>query len=93
MATINGARALGIDTITGSLVKGKAADIIAIDLDAIETQPVYHPVSQIVYSASREQVSDVWVQGRHLLKGRKLMTIDIEKVKEQVGEWKKRVKG
>ncbi len=93
MATINGARALGIDTITGSLVKGKAADIIAIDLDAIETLPVYHPVSQIVYSASREQVSDVWVQGKHLLKGRKLMTIDIEKVKEQAGEWKDRVKG
>ncbi len=91
MATLNGAKALGIDALTGSLVKGKAADIIAIDLDAIETQPVYHPVSQIVYSASREQVSDVWVQGRHLLKGRKLMTIDEETVKRQAGEWKKSV--
>ncbi len=88
MATINGAKALGIDTITGSLVKGKAADIIAIDLDAIETQPIYHPVSQIVYSATREQVSDVWVQGKHLLKGRRLMTVDIEKIKEQAREWK-----
>jgi len=91
IATINGAKALGIDAITGSLVKGKAADIIAIDLDAIETQPVYHPVSQIVYSASREQVSDVWVQGKHLLKGRKLMTIDEGEVKRQAGEWKKSV--
>ncbi len=88
MATINGAKALGIDTITGSLVKGKAADIIAINLDAIETQPIYHPVSQIVYSATREQVSDVWVQGKHLLKGRRLMTVDIEKIKEQAREWK-----
>ncbi len=91
IATINGAKALGIDAITGSLVKGKAADIIAIDLDAIETQPVYHPVSQIVYSASREQVSDVWVQGRHLLKGRKLMTVDEGEVKRLAGEWKKSV--
>lgn len=92
MATINGARALGIDNITGSLIKGKAADIIAIDLDAIETQPVYHPVSQIVYSAGREQISDVWVQGKHLLKNRKLTTIDEEKVKIKAREWRERIK-
>ncbi len=93
IATINGAKALGIDRITGSLVKGKAADIIAIDLDTIETQPVYHPVSQVVYSASREQISDVWVHGKHLLKERKLMTIDEGKVMQQTREWKESVEG
>jgi len=54
--------------IIGSLTPGKAADITAVDLGALETQPVYHPVSQLVYAAGREQVSDVWVAGRHLLK-------------------------
>ena len=53
MATLNGAKALGIDQITGSLAKGKAADITAIDLSEIETQPLFNPVSQIVYSACR----------------------------------------
>ncbi len=93
MATLNGAKALGIDHITGSLKKGKAADIIAIDLGAIETQPVYHPLSQIVYSAGREQITDVWVQGRHLLKNRKLTTIDQEKVKQQALKWKEVIGG
>jgi len=76
MATINGARALGIDELTGSLEKGKAADITAIDLSDIETQPLYHPVSQIVYSASRSQVSHVWVDGKCLLNNRALTTLD-----------------
>jgi len=68
--TINGAKALGIDHITGSLTKGKAADVIAIDLDTIESQPLYDPISHIVYAANRNQVSDVWVAGKQLLKDR-----------------------
>ena len=65
---MHGAKALGIDSITGSLSIGKSADFVAINLDAIETLPVYHPVSQIVYSAARSQVTDVWVSGKQLLK-------------------------
>ncbi|OYV16236.1 MAG: mtaD, partial [Methylococcaceae bacterium NSP1-1] len=57
MATINGAKALGLDTVCGSLSLGKAADVIAIDLTYLETQPLYCPVSQIVYAASRQQVT------------------------------------
>ncbi|MFI3135392.1 MAG: TRZ/ATZ family hydrolase, partial [Methylococcales bacterium] len=68
MATINGAKALGLDEVCGSLRIGKAADVIAIDLSYLETQPLYCPVSQIVYAASRQQVSDVWVAGQRLLK-------------------------
>ena len=67
MATIHGARALGIDTITGSLTPGKGADIVAIDMNHFATQPVYDPVSQLVYSAARGQISDVWVDGKQVV--------------------------
>ena len=87
MATINGARALGLEDITGSLNKGKAADIIAINLNRPETQPIYNPVSQIVYSASRDQITDVWVQGKHLLNNRKLTTLDQEALSKKAAEW------
>lgn len=93
MATINGARALGIDHITGSLEAGKAADICAVDLSAIETQPVYNPVSQLVYAAGREQVSDVWVHGRHLLNKRRLTTLDQEEVLARALAWRDRIAG
>ncbi len=67
MATLNGARALGLDDRIGSLLAGKEADVICVDLSAAATQPVYDPVSHLVYAASRDQVSDVWVAGRQLL--------------------------
>lgn len=91
LATLNGARALGIDHITGSLRPGKAADFIAINLDEIETQPLYHPVSQIVYSASRQQVTDVWVQGNRLLKNRQLLTLDEKELLEKAKYWQKKM--
>ena len=87
MATLNGAKALGLDSVTGSLIKGKAADITAIDLDRIETQPVFHPISQIIYSASRNQITDVWVQGKHLLNNRQLTTLDEVYIKQKAAEW------
>ena len=91
MATINGAKALGIDHITGSLTKGKAADVIAIDLDTIETQPLYDPISHIVYAANRNQVSDVWVAGRQLLKNRELTTIDENIVLSKSRDWREKI--
>ncbi len=91
MATLNGAKALGLESITGSLKKGKAADIAAIDLDTIETQPLFHPISQIVYSSSRDQVSDVWVQGKHLLNNRKLTTLDENQLKQKAQIWGKKI--
>ncbi|MDT8282739.1 MAG: TRZ/ATZ family hydrolase [Gammaproteobacteria bacterium] len=83
MATINGARALGIDDITGSLETGKSADIVAVNFDTIETIPVYDPVSHLVYCSSRDHVSDVWVAGKQLLTDRILNTIDENKVKQE----------
>ena len=91
MATINGAKALGLDDITGSLTVGKAADVIAINLSALETQPLYSPISQLVYAASRQQVSDVWVAGKHLVKNRQLTGIDLAVLKEKALQWQARL--
>jgi len=91
MATINGAKALGLDEVCGSLRIGKAADVIAIDLSYLETQPLYCPVSQIVYAASRQQVSDVWVAGQRLLMQRQLMTIDKAALLVKVAKWQERL--
>ncbi|VAW70499.1 S-adenosylhomocysteine deaminase; Methylthioadenosine deaminase [hydrothermal vent metagenome] len=87
MATINGARALGLEHITGSLEPGKYADIIALDYSALELGPVYDPIANLVYSSSREQVSDVWVAGRHLLKDRQLTTLNEQEIIEKSLEW------
>ena len=91
MATINGAKALGIENKTGSLSIGKQADVIAIDLNQIETQPLYDPISQIVYAANRRQITDVWVAGKQLLKRGNLTTINKENLKIKIAEWQKRL--
>lgn len=91
MATINAARALGMDDEIGSLENGKSADIIAVDLGALETQPVYHPASQLVYAAGRDQVTDVWVAGRHLLKQGELTTLDTHTLLAKARQWQQRL--
>ena len=91
MATLNGARALGLDDEIGSLQIGKSADIVAINLDYLETQPLYDPISQIVYAASRQQVTDVWIAGKQLLKQRNLTTINIDDLKMKLSEWQQRL--
>jgi len=82
MATINGARALAMDDITGSLEVGKFADIVAVNFDTIETLPVYDPISHLVYSCSREHVTDVWIAGEQRLTDKVLNTIDENKLKQ-----------
>ncbi len=91
LATLHGARALGLEDEIGSIVVGKAADLVAVDLSALETQPVYHPVSQLVYAAGRHQVSDVWVAGRHLLKDRLPTTFDEAEVRARARAWGERI--
>ncbi len=93
MATLNGARALGIEEQTGSLEVGKSADLIAVDLGRIETQPVYHVHSQLVYATGREHVTDVWVAGQHLLKDRQLTTLDETEILARVRQWQGRIGG
>jgi 5-methylthioadenosine/S-adenosylhomocysteine deaminase len=91
MATINGARALGIADTCGSLLKGKAADIVAINLDTLESQPLYNPISQIVYATGRHQVSDVWVAGEHLLKERVLTRMDDAQILSSAKSWQQKL--
>lgn len=91
MATINGARALGLEKVTGSLVTGKAADMAAVYLGDIEAQPLYHPVSQLVYATNRQQVTDVWVAGRRLLNNRLLTTLDINDITRKTRVWQERI--
>ncbi len=91
MATLNGARALGLAGETGSLSPGKWADITAVSLDTIESQPLYDPVSQLVYACGREQVTDVWVAGQHLLKERQLTTLDETGILDRACHWQARI--
>lgn len=91
MATINGAIALNCQDDIGSLNVGKSADVIAIDLDHISTQPVYDPVSQIVYSASREQITDVWIEGIQRVKHKQLVNVDIDHLLQTARMWGERL--
>ena len=84
MATLNAARALGIDEKVGSIEPGKEADIIAIKTDDYWQTPIFNPFSHLVYSSNRLSVSDVWVRGRMLMQNHSLTTIDIEKLKTQL---------
>ncbi len=91
MATLNGARALGLAADTGSLVVGKSADLIAVDLNVPATQPLYDPISQIVYAASRDQVTHVWVAGRALLAGRRPLTLDEKAIIGRAAAWRDKI--
>lgn len=92
LATINGARALGLEQQIGTLESGKAADFIAIRLNDIETLPVYDPIVQIVYASNRQQVSDVWVAGKQLMKNRELLTLNEAELKEKAQYWGNKIK-
>ncbi|MFN3234109.1 MAG: TRZ/ATZ family hydrolase [Gammaproteobacteria bacterium] len=92
MATINGAKALGLEKHIGSLEVGKQADFIGIHLNDIETTPCYNPISHIVYAASTEQISEVYVSGKALMKQRKLTTLDEESIIKKALNWQKKLK-
>ena len=91
IATLGGARSLGMEEQIGSLTPGKEADVAAIDLSPPETQPVYNPLSQIVYAAAAQQVSDVWVAGRRLLEERRLLTMDETETTQAAQAWRRRI--
>jgi 5-methylthioadenosine/S-adenosylhomocysteine deaminase len=91
MATINGAKALGLDDITGSILKNKYADIIAVNLDTIDTQPCYDPLASLVYCADRTSVEYVWINGDTKLKERVLVNIDENEILQKVKSWKNKI--
>ncbi|MDG1953076.1 MAG: TRZ/ATZ family hydrolase [Gammaproteobacteria bacterium] len=89
MATLNGAKALGLDHLIGSIESGKHADLVAISMDDINQLPMYRPESNIVYSTQANQVSHVWCRGVPLLREGKLTTINTTLLKERVLKWQK----
>jgi len=91
MATINGARALGIDAQTGSLEAGKAADIISIACDTIFQQPLYNPASQLVYTDVSPNVANAWVDGKPLLRNGQLTQIDETELLSRAENWQQRI--
>jgi 5-methylthioadenosine/S-adenosylhomocysteine deaminase len=92
MATLGAAKALGWEREIGSLLPGKAADVVAIDLSALETQPCYDPGSHLFYAAGREQVSHSWVNGELLLDNRVLTKLDHHELKAKAAVWQQRIR-
>ncbi|MBT8434966.1 MAG: amidohydrolase family protein, partial [Gammaproteobacteria bacterium] len=87
LATINGARALGMADRIGSIEVGKCADLIAINLASLNTQPVYEPVAQIVYAAASRQVSHVWIDGVPQLRDFELCNLDSDEIIARASSW------
>lgn len=91
MATLNGARALGMEANIGSLEVGKAADLTSFDLSGLAQQPVYDPVSQLIYASGRNCVRHVWVAGKHLLDEGRLTRLDENRLRDMAGAWGERI--
>jgi len=87
-ATLDAARALNLDSQIGSIVSGKRADLVAVDLHALSGQPVFDPVSHLVYVAGREHVTHVWVDGKLKLNDRRLVNLDIDDLTARAAYWR-----
>jgi len=92
MATINAARALGLDDRIGTLARGKLADMTAVNLSSPELAPCYDPLSHLVYAAGREHVSHVWVSGELLVADGNLTRIDARDLAAAAARWKERIR-
>ena len=86
MATIGGAKAIGLDDAIGSLEAGKQADVVVVDTCKPHLVPLYNPAAQIVYAANGQDVRDVIVSGNILVRNRELLTVDLEDRLEKVNE-------
>lgn len=91
MATLAGAKALGLEQTIGSLEVGKAADITAINLSDLSSQPVFDPVSHLVNCVTRSQVSHVWVNGQLKTENGQLTDIDQASIIEAARQWRDRI--
>jgi 5-methylthioadenosine/S-adenosylhomocysteine deaminase len=90
-ATLGGARALNLDSQIGSITPGKRADLVAVDLSVTSSQPVFDPVSHLVYVAGRENVSHVWVDGKHTLNNRRLVGLDADDLSARAAYWRAKI--
>lgn len=87
-ATLDGARAMGLDAVTGSLEVGKSADIIALDTTSIAMTPGHSMESDIVYANSGTEVTWSWIAGKNVLKNRQLQTLDNEALSDKGQAWR-----
>jgi len=92
LATLGGARALGLDTRIGSIEPGKRADLAAVRLAGPELVPIFDPVSHLVYCAGREDVSHVWVEGEEKMSDRVLNGMDIPGLDTRAKLWQNALK-
>ena len=90
-ATLGGARAVGLGDRIGSIEPGKQADLVLVDMDPLETQPLFNVISQLVYATGRHQVTDVWVAGAHRLRGRELVDFDTDALLANTRQWHGRI--
>lgn len=90
-ATLDAARALNLDDRIGSIAPGKRADLIAVDLSAPTCQPVFDPVSHLVYVAGREHVTHVWVDGVLKLDNRRLVGLDTDDLSARAAWWRGKI--
>jgi 5-methylthioadenosine/S-adenosylhomocysteine deaminase len=90
-ATMGGAKALGFEERIGSIEPGKQADLVCVDLGALETQPLHHIVSQLVYACGRHQVGDVWIAGKRKLAQRVLVDMDTDALVANARHWRDRI--
>ncbi|MCK7593814.1 TRZ/ATZ family hydrolase [Pseudomarimonas salicorniae] len=91
MATLGGARALGLEQEIGSLEVGKQADFFTLRQDQVEGAPCYEAISQLVYAGARSQVQDVWLAGRRRLADGQLLDIDSQALRHKAREWQQRI--
>ena len=90
-ATLGSARAMGLGDRTGSIEPGKLADLTCVDMDPLETQPMYHAISQLVYATGRHQVSDVWIGGVRKLDAGALVDMDVPAIRAKTRQWRERI--
>ena len=90
-ATLGGARALGLDHLVGSVEAGKQADLAIVDMSPLETQPLHHVASQLVYATGRHQVSDVWIAGKPKLQDKVLVDMDPDALVANARQWRQRI--
>jgi len=87
-ATLDAARALNLDSRIGSISPGKCADLVAVDLHGLSSQPVFDPVSHLVYVAGREHVTHVWVDGKLKLDERRLVDMEPDDLSARAAYWR-----
>ena len=92
MATLNGARALSSQDMIGSIEEGKRADFILLDITGPHAMPMFDPVSHLVFSASKNDVCDVFISGRQVVANRKLLTLDMPDISQRIAKLQPAVK-